>query len=965
MEFFLKYIAKSFYHEAGEHTGEHCFVFPNRRAGLFFRKYLASLLDKPVWAPAVTTINDLFRSFSSLKPADNELLLIELYKTYRSVNPDAETFDEFYFWGDMLLNDFDDADKYLADASRLFRNVSDLKKIDQQFGGITEEQAEIIKRFWTSFDADKMTDQKKKFIRIWSVLNDLYVKFRKSLAEKGIGYEGMIFRDVIENNLAKKSSASRYAMFHFVGFNALNECEKSLMLGLRGTGSARFYWDYDNSYLKSGQINSAGYFLKENISLFGNDMPEGWSYDTMLSDTSRETKRIVIETSSDVAQVKQLPDLIRKIPGLNPDNAHETAVILADENLLVPVLSSLPESIPDVNITMGYPLRITDVYALVQELTELQHSSRVSDGCAFFPYENVLRILKNGMVTSLNGEACQEIAESVMAHNLLEVHETLFSGKEFLDRIFRKITSPPQFSDYIREVLSLIVPDDSVEEAGDNSGVLPESVRNEFIYRIILAINRIDNVLIETDIQVSTDTWGKILSRLLRMQSVPFSGEPLSGIQIMGILESRALDFSNLIILSVNEGLLPSLTASSSFIPFSLREAFGLPTINHQESVFAYHFYRLLHRASHITFMFNSNSEGLRSGEMSRFLQQMKYDQVLKPAFSSLNFKISNPSGIGTSVDRTDEHNDRLCQKLTGKSKAIRLSPSAINLWLNCRMRFYYRYVCDLKEPETIAGEIDPAMLGTLLHETICALYSDFEGKNVTTGMIENILKQPDRISSLILTIINRKYNRSSGSLIAINENIVRNVLLEYVSRVLRIDSMTAPFRVIALEHEVGFSMEAELNGVKREIRTGGIADRIDEKDGVVRVVDYKTGKVADSVKELADLFVDDRPKDPDGWLQTLVYCEGYLAGNPGVKIKPAVYKVKNVPRDPGDESLYIRADGRNSNILDDYSTVRQEFKTMVELIAANILSGRTPFVMTDDAWGKCSFCPYRVLCRR
>jgi hypothetical protein len=965
MEYFLERIAKSLFSEFGDQTAEHCIVFPNRRAGLFFIKYLAAELKKPVWSPSIMTINDLFRTFSKLRLAENEVLLFELYRIYRSLNKNAESFDEFYFWGDMLLNDFDDTDKYLVDASKLFRNVSDLKKIDQQFGGLTDEQAEIIKRFWTNFNPDRMTGEKTRFISIWSILSDLYPGFRKNLIARNIAYEGMIFRDVIENQTWPKASDSKWKMFHFVGFNALNECEKAIMKGLKEEGRARFYWDYDNSYLKAGQLNSAGYFLRNNIAILGNDMPDDWSYNTFLSQDPGRAKRQVIETSSDVAQVKLIPELIRKIQGLGPDNAHETAVVLADENLLMPVLTSLPPEIPDVNITMGYPMRQTTVFSLVEQLLELQRNSRTSDGITFFWYMDVLRILKNSLIARMPDEYDLEIIKEINEKNLLMVPEHFFAGKGITEKIFRKLSTPALLSDCIREILSMIVADNSPSDSDNSSDLLPVNIRNEFIYRVVLAINRIDNVIKTSDISFTTDTWGRILDRLLRMQSVPFSGEPLSGIQVMGILETRALDFKNLIIVSVNEGLLPSVTASSSFIPFSLREAFGLPSVNHQESIYAYHFYRLLHRAENVTFIFNSNSEGLRSGEISRFLQQMKYDPALKPEFMNLSFEISNPSAIGTVIKRTAEHNGRLHARFSTEDDKNRLSPSAINTWLNCRMKFYYRYVNDLKEPEKISGEIDPAMLGTLLHEVMKDIYSGYIGKVIEAAKIDSISSDRAGLSQLIITAINSQFNRKNGSLVAINELIVRNVLLIFISRILELDSKAAPFRIVALEKPVRFRMPLNNDGVKTEIWTGGTIDRVDIKDGVTRIVDYKTGKVSDSVKEIRELFKEDRVKDSDGWLQTLLYCEGYLSLEPAAKVRPSIYKIKSIPGEQVNDHLVIKPAGKEGIEVDDYSTVRQEFMQGLRSAAEIILGSNEPFIMTIDLWSKCSYCPYRVLCKR
>ena len=357
MEYFLESIASSLYKEFGNTLNRHCLVFPNRRAGLFFLKYLAARLDKPVWEPSVLTVSELFRSESVLQTAGNEILLFELYKVYNKLRKSAESFDSFYFWGDMLLNDFDDIDKYLVDASLLFRNVLDIKNIDLQFGGLSESQTEVVRKFWLNFNPEKPTDHKSGFLSIWSVLSDLYSEFRSSLRSQNLAYEGMIFRDMAENDKAVIFSGDPYDYVHFIGFNALNECEKRVMARLKKAGKARFYWDYDESFLTDSSCGSAGLFMRGNLKLFGNDMPAGWNFRTFLSSGSTDVRRRVIDTSSDIAQVKLVPQLLSGLPDINNENAHHTAVVLADENLLIPMLTSLPGDFGDINITMGYPDR--------------------------------------------------------------------------------------------------------------------------------------------------------------------------------------------------------------------------------------------------------------------------------------------------------------------------------------------------------------------------------------------------------------------------------------------------------------------------------------------------------------------------------------------------------------------------------------------------------------------------------
>jgi hypothetical protein len=928
-------------------------------------KYLAARIDKPVWAPSVLTINELFRSFSLLQIPGNEILLFELYKVYDSLKKPHESFDEFYHWGDMLLNDFDDVDKYLVDASVLFRNVLDLKNIDAQFGSLTDEQVEIIRRFWTNFNWDKPTNEKKSFISIWSVLSYLYTGFRETLRKQNLAYEGMVFRDVAQSIETRNTFDERWDMVHFIGFNALNDCEKVLMKRFKKADKARFYWDYDNSYIKESRLNSAGFFLRENLKMFGNDMPSGWSFDTMLTKHAPAVYRRVIDTSSDVAQVKLVSQLLEEIPDMNISDAHHTAVVLSDENLLMPVLTSLPENMGDINITMGHPLKQTLVYSLIRHLMDLHTGAAISDGIVHFTSGNVISILKHPLLTGLLNESDNELVRKVARTNLSEISSDQFSKSETLSGIFKKISTPAELSGYFKDILSFIASDNERNTENDRNIFVQTSIRNEFIYRVVLSLNRLESIVNTPDVPFTLDTYIKILDRLLRMQSVPFSGEPLSGIQIMGILETRALDFKNLIILSVNEGILPAISSGSSFIPFSLREAFGLPSLNHQESIFAYHFYRLLQRAENITFIYNSNSEGLRSGEMSRFLIQMKYEEAMKPVFFDFNFEIKTPVASGDRIAREKEHSEQLALLFLDRKIERSLSPSAINTWLNCRMKFFYRYVNRLKEPENISKDIDPAMLGNILHGLMKNLYSPYVGRELTGEIITGIINDRHFLAKVISEELNITYKSGRSVSISGNELIVTDVLMAYLNRILHADKLHVPFIILNLEDTFNFLLPFVSNGSEMNVLIGGNIDRIDIGNRVTRIVDYKTGIVSESVKEISDLFTDDRKKDPDGWLQTLLYCEAYLAASPGSIVRPSIYKIKKMNSSSTDDRLKINSGTGNDLSIDNYMDIREEFISGLKDLISIIFSNDEPFLKTKDRRGKCLYCPYRTLCMR
>jgi hypothetical protein len=959
MEYFLERIAGSLNDEFGNNLNRHCLVFPGRRAGLYFLKHLSGFIEKPVWTPSIFTINDLFRSYINLQQAGAEVLLFELYTIYSGRVKSPEKFDDFYFWGDMLLNDFDDVDKYLVDAPALFENVKDLKTIDQHFGELTEEQKNIIRQFWTNFDISKPTNEKQAFVNIWAILSDLYSDFRKILREKNLAYEGMIFRDVAEKDERTLIESTKWDCVHFIGFNALNECEKRLMLNLKKAGKARFYWDYDKSYINEGDHNSAGYFMRGNLKLLGNDMPQDWNYNTMLSAGSG-AKRYVIETSSDLAQAKLIPALIEKVPGLSPENAHRTAIVLADENLLVPVLSSLPENELEINITMGYPLKQTLVYTLVKQLLEMQRTSTVIGDEIRFYSATVLNILRHPLIESIATERPKTIADEIVKNNIVWVPAEMFSGSEITESLFCRKVDAISISAWLRDILAVIASMITPAEEEPPSG-MQQNIINEFIYRVVLSLNRLDSLKSYPAITLATDTWIRLFDRMLRSQSIPFSGEPLTGIQIMGILETRALDFRNLIILSVNEGVLPSVSSASSFIPFSLREAFKLPSMNHQESVYAYHFYRLLQRADNVYFTYNSNSEGMRNGEMSRFLIQMNYNETLKPAYLNLGFEIRSHSRVKEIIEKNEAHMKTM-SSLYDNNKA--LSPSAINSWLNCRMKFYYRYVAGLKEPEVIREDIDPAMFGNILHEVMKNLYSPFVGKVLSAEALASILKNRELIEKIISDAIKIKFRNGNDGAETGDELIIKDILYRFIIRILQNDNGCVPLTILNLEEFFGFSLKINSGKNDLNIRIGGIADRIDRIGGGVRIVDYKTGAVADTLCSVDDVFEDDRDKDPDGWLQTLLYCEAYENKYPDAAVRPSIYKIKKMNGGSISDKLILK-NGRESCVVDDYRVIRTQFIPGLESLITKIFSKDEPFAMTKKPATKCRYCAYAKLCLR
>jgi hypothetical protein len=961
MTYFLERIASHLFDEYHDCLNKQCLVFPNRRAGLYFLKYLSFKAGQTIWSPQVKTINELFTSYSELNLAESETLIFELYRVYKKLNPKAESFDEFYFWGELLLNDFDDVDKYLVNASELFANLSDIKKIDIEFGTLTPEQVKTIKQFWVNFDQGSPTDQKTDFLNLWLLLPQLYLDFRSTLRSKGIAYEGMIFRDLAETSKSDKLKIPDYDCLHFIGFNALNTSEKTLMQTFRKAGKAKFYWDYDNSFVKGNTDHSAGFFLKQNLMDFGNDMPSDWDYNTYISNDQQNVKRKIIDTSSDIAQVKLVSQLLNEMPGVNGAEAHHTAVILSDENLLVPLLSSIPECIDSVNVTMGYPLKFSPVYSLLHHLLNMQTNIRVSGTEILFDHKDVLTLLKHNYFA--DSPAGQEMISEILKEKRQWISAGRFTGLDPFENIFLKADTPAQITAYLKNILEgLFIPDDD-DEARKKYSKREVNIRNEFIYRTLLALNRLDSTVTGSEIQLTGGTFSRLLDKVLRGLSIPFSGEPLNGIQIMGILETRNLDFKNLIILSVNEGVLPRSSAGSSYIPHNLREAFGLTTIRHQDSIYSYYFYRLLQRADNVTFIFNSNSEGLKTGEMSRFLLQLEYLNETSPEFVSLGYQISSGKGIEETLVRTENHQKKLIDSFLGSQNKL-LSPSAVNTWLACRMQFYYKYVCRLKEPEKIVTEVDNAIFGELLHSIMEKIYSPFKDKVLEKNKIESVLKNENEINSIIAEIISLKCNGGNQKDLAGNDLIISSIISSYLKMVLRFDSTFVALTIKDLEKWITSVIEIQYENKPAYLTAGGRIDRLDYIGGIHRIVDYKTGYAEMEIDSVSSLFDESDEDRNEAWFQILMYCELFYRENPSLKVSPSMYALRRMSDHAFSDKLIINSYKNDRIAVEDYSQIRDEFEDGINSTLHKIFSRSEPFIMTGNR-RKCEYCPFRQLCQR
>lgn len=685
MKPFLYQVASLFYEKWGAEVSRLAFVFPNRRTGLFFQKYLSEVADIPLFSPTILTINDLFIQLSGKQSADRISMLFTLYDIYIRQSGSTETFDEFLYWGEMLLNDFDDIDKYMANARMLFSNVTDLREIENDFDFLSDEQIAAIRSFWSSFYPRGDTPNQQQFLAVWQVLYDLYEEFRATLAAEGKGYEGMIFREVVESMERGESPDLPYERIVFVGLNALSVSEERFLAQLQKREIADFYWDYVSDKVTDPD-NKASYFVSRNLKSFPSSMK-------LPPEEKVKTEIEVIGIPSGIGQAKYVYTLLSdwcKEAEMSSEEALRTAVILPDEHLLIPVLNAIPEQIRRINVTMGYPLAGTPVASLIEYILALQKNVRYIDRNPLFYFRDVLPVLNHRYILSTSSEIISSLVKEITENNKIYISHTELGKTPLLEILFTPVTGVEAFSDYLIKVLEELnkvmsaLSDEEEEDAPQRTNDLEQ----EFIFHYFTTVNRMKEVMKDARIEMKIDTFFRLLKRVTDTITIPFHGEPLSGLQIMGVLETRALDFDRLIILSMNEGIFPQRKAANSFIPYNLRRGFGLPTYEHQDSVWAYHFYRLIERASHVSLLYDTRSNGLQTGEVSRFVHQLHYHYEVPMRDKLVVYNVSSSETPPLAVPKREDIMRRLDAYRKGGSKAI--SASAINTYLDCPLKFYF-----------------------------------------------------------------------------------------------------------------------------------------------------------------------------------------------------------------------------------------------------------------------------------
>lgn len=959
MESFLKLVAADLYKHTKGNLAHTAVVFPNKRAGLFFNEYLAQESDSPIWSPAYVSISELFRSLSPWEVGDPVKLVCELYKIFRRETQSTETLDDFYFWGEMLISDFDDADKNKVDTDKLFSNLQDLRNIMDDYTFIDDEQEEAIRQFFQNFSIERRTALKERFISLWNVLGNIYKGFRESLASQNIAYEGMMYRHVIEHLDVDKLPYEKYV---FVGFNVLNKVEHTLFTQLKDAGKAVFYWDYDEFYMKENRqavTHEAGEFIRRNL----RDFPSPLSGE-LFKNLSKPKEVHYIASSTENAQARYLPQWIRNNL-TTPEK--ETAVVLCNEALLQPVLHSLPAEVKHVNITMGFPLSQTPVYSFLIALLEL-HTHGFNFKSGRYTFQSVVTLLKHPYTRQLTGQA--ELLEKELTRNNRFYPLPGELGKdEFLTRLFTPLSGNLNLCIRLSETLQQVASIYQANTSGTEDTDAFNQLYRESLFKAYTTINRFRTLIEEDELTVQSETFRRLLVKVLSATNIPFHGEPAIGMQVMGVLETRNLDFRHLVLLSVNEGQLPKSGGDSSFIPYNLRKAFGMTTIEHKIAVYAYYFYRLLQRAERITLMYNTSSDGLNRGEWSRFMLQFLIEW---PHPITRQFLEAGQSPQGTSpitVEKTPDVMRRMQSLFDVRANPkAKFSPSALNYYLDCPLKFYYRYVAGLSAPDEVSAEIDSATFGSIFHYAAEHIYKDLttHGKVINKEALETLLRNEVKLQDYVDTAFKKLFfNVPQNEKPEYNgvQLINSAVIARYLKQLLQNDLRYAPFTFIASEMEVDEPIDIQTPKGVIKSRIGGIIDRMDSKDGTLRIVDYKTGGDADTPPHVESLFIPDK-KRSNYVFQTFLYAAIMCRKQPTMKIAPALLYIHRAATETYSPVIQMGESRKPKEAVEDFSKYEKEYRERLQRLLEEIFNPEKSFTQTEII-EKCTYCDFKALCKR
>ena len=934
-------------------------ILPNRRAGLFFTKYLGQLITQPTYMPKVITIEDFFYDIAGKRPADKLTLIYELYKVFKSLSGSKESFDRFYFWGEMILRDFNDLDQFMVNPEKLFINLREQKILESDWSFLSTTQIELIQAFWASFESRDRFHQ-EKFLKFWDVLFPLYNQFNSSLKTLGLAYGGGIYREVAESLEKEESSEIRHV---FVGFNAFTGAEERLIKHYVENYGAEVFWDIDQYYLDA--LNQeAGMFFRD----YRKDKILGPTFPDTTPKRIEENKRKVqtYAVPLKINQANMVGAILEAIPEIE-QNWEETVVILPDEQLLFPVLNLLPDKVSKVNVTMGYPVKHTPVFTFLEAVVDLQRFIRVVNEEVMFYHKPVKELLSTVYLYDAAPEFSKNLIEDFARTNTLYIStSTLEAGGPLFAKVFQQMTTENLMDNMLGLIQMLAGP---LEE---------NSMERTYLYQCFKQMNRL-KAIVEKEIkeEVNITFLLRIFRQVFGEIKLPFKGEPLEGLQLMGVLESRNLDFKRVIICNMNEGSFPPSSSMNSMIPFNLQKAFGMPMQEQNDAIYAYTFYRLLHEAEDVHLLYTTAGNQGQVSEKSRYIHQLQIEmnrEGIQKEDSITHIPVNLKATRAITIEKNSaimSHLLRYTKPTNGDRKPVSFSPSALNVWLDCRLKFYLNYIAGIEIPEEVQEEVDPAIFGNLVHLSLENLYMGFierkKRKVVSESDIEGL---KDFVYPAVMNAIKQQYfledkgsQKLTGQLV-----IARDVLQKYLQGVLIKDKESAPFEIISLEAGRKYKAFVPINTNEGMVNValGGIIDRVDRIGNTIRLIDYKSGMDNKNFKSIESLFDRDDSERNKAAMQTFFYGLLYEANFPDNKhlLKPALFNLREIFKEDFNPYLQETIGYRKKEEVTNYSVYRDDYVGELKKTLEEIFDKDQAFDQTTDI-KKCQYCPFTNICSR
>lgn len=946
---FLQYVAKDLLKKFGTDLSQIAVVFPNKRASLFLNRYLAQLSNKPIWSPSYITISDLFRQHSNLQVADPIKLICDLHKSFIACTHKNETLDTFYAWGQILLADFDDIDKNMADASKVFAHLKNLHELDD-ISFLSEQQKKVLKHFFSNFSEQNNTELKKRFLQLWSHLYDIYSDFNKRLCLQSLAYEGALYRKVVDS----KNINFQYQQYVFVGFNVLQKVEQQLFTNLKEQNKAIFYWDFDQYYMDNDE-QEAGFFIKQYLQYFPNELN---NEEEQIYNNLKQPKQITfLSAPTENLQARYVAEWLTKENRIKAGT--KTAIVMCNENILKTLIHCIPTQATPINITTGYPLAQSPLASLVNLLLNLRMAEQKPNTNGY-SITAVKRILRHPFIKYIS-DSHLLLLQTLIKERCYTPTIEMLSIDEELTLVFQKLQKDDSnlyLTKWLLNILQLI---------GKKQRDTQDVFLQEAVFKMYTVINRLYLLIQSGDLKVNLDTYHRLLTQLIQSTTIPFHGEPAEGVQVMGVLETRNLDFDHLLILSCNEGNIPKGTNNASFIPNAIRQAYELTTTQHKVAIYAYYFHRLLQRANDITITYNNATEGTSKGEMSRFMLQLLVESQ-QPIQ-----RMAMMAGITTQHKPTIriEKNNNVMQVLNTMQK---ISPTALNRYLRCPIQFYYHTVANLKEQQP-EDDNDNRLFGTIFHRTAELIYTYLtqQHQTILPQHINALIENPQLIENFVDQAFNDELFQLKQNGKKPNYNglqlINRKIITDYIVRLLKIDQQQAPFRILYLEKNVTRQLDFLTNNNTHNLQISGVIDRMDEitdQQGIrrIRVVDYKTGKLPEGIPNDVEELFDNKnlsKKHKDYYIQTFLYAtivrQQQQLNPEQLPVSPALLYIQRGIDKNKDATLFL-----NKEKVIDINMHAKEFDEKLKNLLTEIYDTNVPFLPTNDK-KTCQYCPYNRLC--